>query len=122
MTKALPAKVKRTGMRQLSISLGEAHAEELERMRVESGLRSWGQVVRMLIADAMVRRHKGADPQGVYILGDRGVRVVLNNDGSPCLTADGRKVAVRNVTTNRLSYVPHQRLKTPIVVPAEPQK
>ena len=43
---------------QLSISLGETQARYLETMRVESGLRSWGQVVRMLIADAMVNRHK----------------------------------------------------------------
>jgi len=56
MNSKLPAKVKRTGMRQLSISLGEAQAKELERIRVDSGLRSWGQVIRMLIADAMVRR------------------------------------------------------------------
>jgi hypothetical protein len=56
--KALPAKVKRTGMRQLCVSLGEAQAKELERIRVESGLRSWNQVIRMLIADAMVRRAK----------------------------------------------------------------
>ena len=54
----LPAKVKRTGQRQLSISLGETQARYLEIMRVESGLRSWGQVVRMLISDSMVNRHK----------------------------------------------------------------
>lgn len=56
--KKLPAKVNRTGMHQLSISLGETQAKELERMRVESGLRSWNQVIRMLIADAMVKRAK----------------------------------------------------------------
>jgi metal-responsive CopG/Arc/MetJ family transcriptional regulator len=56
--RALPAKVRRTGMRQLSISLGEAQAKELERIRVDRGLRSWGQVIRMLIADAMVKRVK----------------------------------------------------------------
>lgn len=58
MKGSLPAKVKRTGQRQLSITLCETQARYLETMRVESGLRSWGQVVRMLIADAMVNRHK----------------------------------------------------------------
>ena len=54
----LPVKVKRTGMHQLCISLPEQLAKELERTRIESGLRSWSQVIRMLIADAMVKRHK----------------------------------------------------------------
>lgn len=48
----LPAKVKGTGVRQLSVSLGETQSRQLEEMRVRSGLRSWGQVIRMLIADA----------------------------------------------------------------------
>lgn len=59
----LPAKVKRTGQHQLSISLSQMHAKELERMRVELGLRSWNQVVGWLITESMVRRLKSREDQ-----------------------------------------------------------
>lgn len=46
----LPAKVKRTGMRQIVVSLGDAQARQLEELRLKGGYRSWGQVIRTLIA------------------------------------------------------------------------
>ena len=48
----LPARVKRTGRRQLCISLGDETAQRLERYRQSWGLRSWAQVVRRLLEDS----------------------------------------------------------------------
>ena len=45
----LPAKAKRTGVRQLSISFGDDTARLLEAYRATWGLRSWGAVIRHLI-------------------------------------------------------------------------
>jgi hypothetical protein len=46
----LPAKVKRTGMRQLVVSIGDVQAEQLEELRVKRGERSWAQTIRNMIA------------------------------------------------------------------------
>jgi hypothetical protein len=52
----LPARVPRTGRRQLSISLSDRTAEDLEVLRSAFSDRSWGDTVRRLIAAEIERR------------------------------------------------------------------
>ena len=54
----------------------------------------------------------------VFQLGDSRVRLVLMSDGTPCRDHRGR-LAVRNVETNRLSYVSERRLSKPLA-PSDP--
>lgn len=49
VTKRLPATVRRTGKRQLSIEFDDFEAALLEQHRQRWRLRSWGQVVRRLV-------------------------------------------------------------------------
>jgi hypothetical protein len=51
-----------------------------------------------------------AEHAPIYQLGNRRVRVILGRDGLELRNHRGR-VAVRNVETNRLSYVADYRLK-----------
>lgn len=44
-----PAKVRRTGVRQLSVSLSESDCKMLKRIRRRYTLRSWGEAIRVLI-------------------------------------------------------------------------
>lgn len=46
----IPAKVARTGKRQLSITLSDDEANHLEEIRARESARSWAEVVRLLIA------------------------------------------------------------------------
>lgn len=103
----LPAKVKRTGVRQLTICLTEEDARLLETYRAQHGMRSWGAVVRQLIGNLSgpaggARGDKANAPQstGTLIIQDvRGERRL-----KVCGEFRGRLV-VRNLETNRLSYI-----------------
>lgn len=53
----LPARAPHTsGKRQLTVTLSDDDAEALEWLRLMDAARSWGAVVRRLIADEMDRR------------------------------------------------------------------
>jgi len=47
----LPAKTGR-GFRQFSVAVSDAEGRDVEALRIRFGLRSWGEVVRKLIAEA----------------------------------------------------------------------
>lgn len=64
--KNAPAKVRRTGKSQLSVTLDDADCEFLEAYRAEYGLRSWGAAVRRLTVEAIATELKSQSPITVH--------------------------------------------------------
>lgn len=58
----LPARMPRTGRRQLTVTLTDEEAEALERVRVREAARSWGEVIRLLIQRARRRETAPQEP------------------------------------------------------------
>lgn len=106
----LPAKVKRTGVRQLTISLDDGAAQTLEAYRTQHGMRSWGAVIRHLICNIgqLDGPAGGARGEETNAPQSTGTLIVQDARGERRLKVCGEfrgRLAVRNLETNRLSYI-----------------